>query len=408
MSLPGMPRHPLPYLCVGHSIDHMFMLLYPTVVVLALESEMGRSYGELLALATGGFVMFGLGAPLAGWLADRWSATGMITLFFVGIGASTILTGFADSPAMLFVSLTLMGLFAAIYHPVGISMILQTAGDKRGRYLGINGVFGSAGMGVAALVAGGLTAWLGWRAAFIIPGIVSILLGVLFALQFRDGIEVTVRKKDVEEAEGGLSGFVRVMIILSVITVAAGMVFQALTVGLPKILDHRVAFLEGGGAFGVGVAVTAIMLIGGAAQLLGGYLADRFPLKMLFFAVYGMMAPALLLASLAADGALIVLLILAVAITVGNQPVSDSLFARYVPPKWLSTAFGFRFALSLTVSAVAIPTVGLVFDWTGDFFWLFMLLAAFAAAVVAAIAMLPSRTPGEAVRPAKPVAVPAE
>ncbi|SRR5690606_20574280 len=408
MSLPGMPRHPLPYLCVGHSIDHMFMLLYPTVVVLALESEMGRSYGELLALSTGGFVMFGLGAPLAGWLADRWSATGMITLFFVGIGASTILTGFADSPVMLFVSLTLMGLFAAIYHPVGISMILQTAGDKRGRYLGINGVFGSAGMGIAALVAGGLTAWLGWRSAFIIPGIVSILLGVLFALQFRGGIEVTVRKKDVEEAEGGLPGFVRVMIILSVITVAAGMVFQALTVGLPKILDHRVGFLEGGGAFGVGAAVTAIMLIGGAAQLLGGYLADRFPLKTLFLAVYGMMAPALLLASLAADGALIVLLILAVAITVGNQPVSDSLFARYVPPKWLSTAFGFRFALSLTVSAVAIPTVGLVFDWSGDFFWLFMLLASFAGAVMAAIAMLPSRTPGDAVRPAKPIAVPAE
>lgn len=408
MSLPGMPRHPLPYLCVGHSIDHMFMLLYPTVVVLALESEMGRSYGELLALSTGGFVMFGLGAPLAGWLADRWSATGMITLFLVGIGASTILTGFADSPVMLFVSLTLMGLFAAIYHPVGISMILQTAGDKRGRYLGINGVFGSAGMGIAALVAGGLTAWLGWRSAFIIPGIVSILLGVLFALQFRGGIEVTVRKKDVEEAEGGLPGFVRVMIILSVITVAAGMVFQALTVGLPKILDHRVGFLEGGGAFGVGAAVTAIMLIGGAAQLLGGYLADRFPLKTLFLAVYGMMAPALLLASLAADGALIVLLILAVAITVGNQPVSDSLFARYVPPKWLSTAFGFRFALSLTVSAVAIPTVGLVFDWSGDFFWLFMLLASFAGAVMAAIAMLPSRTPGDAVRPAKPIAVPAE
>ena len=408
MSLPGMPRHPLPYLCVGHSIDHMFMLLYPTVVVLALESEMGRSYGELLALSTGGFVMFGLGAPLAGWLADRWSATGMITLFFVGIGASTILTGFADSPVMLFVSLTLMGLFAAIYHPVGISMILQTAGDKRGRYLGINGVFGSAGMGIAALVAGGLTAWLGWRSAFIIPGIVSILLGVLFALQFRGGIEVTVRKKDVEEAEGGLPGFVRVMIILSVITVAAGMVFQALTVGLPKILDHRVGFLEGGGAFGVGAAVTAIMLIGGAAQLLGGYLADRFPLKTLFLAVYGMMAPALLLASLAADGALIVLLILAVAITVGNQPVSDSLFALYVPPKWLSTAFGFRFALSLTVSAVAIPTVGLVFDWSGDFFWLFMLLASFAGAVMVAIAMLPSRTPGDAVRPAKPMAVSAE
>ncbi len=389
----------LPFLCVGHSLDHMFMLLYPTVV-LALEAEMGRSYGELLSLSIGGFVMFGLGAPAAGWLADRWSASGAMIAFFVGIGLSSIATGFATGPLGIFVGLTLIGVFASIYHPVGIALIVQTAGERRGRYLGINGVFGSAGMGIAALVAGALMELIDWRAAFILPGIVSILIGLWFALMFRAGIQkAPVTAEDARPA-GDMRAFVRIMVVIGVITVLSGMVFQALTVGLPKILDHRVAFLQGGG-LGVGFATTAIMLMGGAAQLGGGLLADRMPLRQAYFLIYGMMVPAMAVATVAAGAPLILIMVMAVAITVGIQPVADSLFARYIPPKWLSTAFGFRFALSLTVSAVAVPLVGFLFDRTGDFVWLFGILGVFALGVLATVAMLPAHAPGEtAARPA--------
>ncbi|MFN4091046.1 MAG: MFS transporter, partial [Alphaproteobacteria bacterium] len=339
----------LPFLCVGHSIDHMFMLLYPTVV-LALEVEMGRSYGELLSLSIGGFIMFGLGAPLAGWLSDRWSASGAMTTFFVGIGLACIATGFATGPVGLFVGLTLIGLFASIYHPVGIALIVQTAGNRRGRYLGINGVFGSAGMGMAALVAGALMELISWRAAFILPGAVSVVIGIWFAIVFRGGIRKAPVAADAGRPAGGMREFVRIMIVIGVITVLSGMVFQALTIGLPKFLDHRVDFLQGGG-LGIGMATTIIMLLGGAAQLGGGLLADRMPLRQAYFLVYGMMVPVMAVATVAAGAPLMLVMVMAIAITVGIQPVADSLFARFIPPKWLSTAFGFRFALSLTVSA---------------------------------------------------------
>src|SRR3546814_9078640 len=106
----------------------------------------------------------------------------------------------------------MIGLFASIYHPVGIAMIVQTAGERRGRYLGINGVFGSAGMGIAALVAGALMELIDWRAAFILPGAVSVAIGLWFAAMFRTGIRKAAVAGDTGRPAGGLGEFVRIMI----------------------------------------------------------------------------------------------------------------------------------------------------------------------------------------------------
>src|SRR5579863_4680184 len=108
---------------LGHYYTHMFMLLYPTVV-LALEKVFPLSYGELLSLSLPGFVLFGVAALPAGWLGDKWSEPGMLAVQFIGMGLAAILTGLANSPFMIGVGLSLIGLFASIYHPVGTSMIV--------------------------------------------------------------------------------------------------------------------------------------------------------------------------------------------------------------------------------------------------------------------------------------------
>ncbi len=84
------------FLNLGHAYDHLFILLYPTVV-LALGDVFQASYGELLALSVYGFIAFGAGALPAGWLGDRWSRRGMMIVFFVGIGLASIVTGLARS-----------------------------------------------------------------------------------------------------------------------------------------------------------------------------------------------------------------------------------------------------------------------------------------------------------------------
>ncbi|MCH8835582.1 MAG: MFS transporter, partial [Proteobacteria bacterium] len=159
------------FLNLGHAYDHLFMLLYPTVV-LALGDVFQASYGELLALSVYGFIAFGAGALPAGWLGDRWSRRGMMIVFFVGIGLASILTGLARSTVDIAVGLALIGLFASIYHPVGIAMVAETDPARVGKALGVNGVFGNLGVAFAGVTAGALTDMISWRAAFIIPGVV--------------------------------------------------------------------------------------------------------------------------------------------------------------------------------------------------------------------------------------------
>ncbi|MCH8884794.1 MAG: MFS transporter, partial [SAR324 cluster bacterium] len=163
---------------LGHYVTHLLMLLYP-MIVLELGDVFGLSYGSLLQLALPGAILFGVGALPAGWLGDRWSTRGMMALFFIGIGLSAIVTGLASSPLEIAVGLGLVGLFASIYHPVGVAWLVGVA-RRRGRALGINGVFGNLGVASAAMVAGGLSTLVHWRAAFIVPGAFSVVAGLVF------------------------------------------------------------------------------------------------------------------------------------------------------------------------------------------------------------------------------------
>lgn len=389
-------RGPMPFLCLGHSFDHMLTTIYMAIITMALVDAWGLPYGRLLELSWFGMVLFGAGAPLAGWLADRWSATGMMTTFFVGIGLSSVATGFATNELEMALGLAAIGLFASIYHPVGIPMTIAVGGDRGGRMLGINGVFGSLGMALAAITAAVLIELHSWRAAFIVPGIAAALLGVWFAIRFRHGVPIAPRKATAPQPSRGLGQYLWILVMLAIMTVGAGMVFQSVTVNLNEIVDSRAGALLGGSALGVGAVVTTILVIGGGAQLLGGLIADRFDLRRAFLTIYGLMIPALVAASLLAGVPMIITLILVVAITVGNQPVADTLFGRYFPREWVNRAYGVRFALSLATAALAIPLAARIHDATGDFFWLFVVLVGFAAAVVLSLVLLPREAPGEA------------
>ena len=151
------------FINLGHFIDHLAMLVFPTVVI-ALGREWGMPYSELLPMALGGFIAFGAFALPAGWLADHWSRYKMMVVFFLGIGASLFLTGFAQSSWQIGVGLFVTGMFAAIYHPVGIAMLVA-APEKMGRALGWNGLWGNLGLAAAALVSGALMDTFGWRAS---------------------------------------------------------------------------------------------------------------------------------------------------------------------------------------------------------------------------------------------------
>jgi len=389
----------LAFSSVAHSFSHLFTLLYATVV-LSVEKEWGLPFDELAWASIPLFVMFGAGAIPAGWLGDRWSAPGMIAVFFIGLGAASIATGFATNLTGITVGLTLIGLFASIYHPVGIAWLVRNAAN-RGRALGINGIFGSLGTAAAAVVAGFLADRYGWQAAFIVPGAVSILVGMVFILLMRTG-RIFDLPHDLAPTPPPSKGDVRrAFWVLSVTMLMAGLIFQSTSVGLPKLFEDRAGGLVDS-TFGIGLLVSAVYLVSALTQYLGGELADRYPARTVYLAAQLLQVPVILLAVFLSGSALVGVAAVMVSFNVVGQPAENSLLARYTPPAWRGRAFGAKFVLTLGVSSLGVSLVPIIHRLTGSLDGLLAVLAVFAAIAALFCLMLPAeRAVQEAVAPAE-------
>jgi MFS family permease len=400
MSLSISSRLALAFSCVGHTFSHLLMLLYPTVV-LSLEGAWNMSFGELIALMLAGQILFGAAAVPAGWLADRWSAPGMMALFFLGTGGMCVATGFADGPAAMAIGLGGIGLFASIYHPVGIAWVTRDPAT-RGRALGINGVFGSFGTAGGAAVAGTLAAAFGWQWAFFVPGAVCVVVGLALVTSIVLGlVEDNRAVHHAAASEASRGDMLRGALVLMVTIAFSGLIYQSTSFAMPKLFDQRLEGLVDTTA-GVGLLVSLIYGVSALAQILGGWMADRFDLKRVYIACWALQIPFLAFAATLAGPLLLPIAAMMVLVNTAFVPAENSLFAKFSPPAWRGTAFGVKFLVSLGVSAISVPLVGQLYDMAGDFEPLLILLALFAAAGAIAGLLLPS------VRRAEPAVQPAE
>ena len=400
----GSARLALVFANAGHVTTHLLMLLYPTVV-LALEKSFALSYGELMLLALPGTVLYGAGALPAGFLGDRWSAERMMVLFYVGSGLAAILTGLATGPLGIGLGLGLIGLFGSIYHPVGIAWLVRNA-ENRGRVLGWNGIFGSIGVGIAPGTAGALTQWIDWRAAFLVPGALALAIGIALALLVKSGAVVAAKTDLRPQPEPERGDVMRAFIALSVTMLAAGIIYQSMTVALPKLFEQRLTGLTDGGTLGAGGFASLVFAEGMFIPLVGGWLADRYSLRWVYVGSWLFAVPALLLSVRLFELPLFAATIVVFSLMSLATPAENALLVRYTPGRWRATAFGAKFVLSLGVSALGLPLVAVIFDRTGDFVWLFVVLGALAAAIVIAGAFLPRE--GERGAAAAAAAAPAE
>jgi FSR family fosmidomycin resistance protein-like MFS transporter len=371
----------------GHIYSHLLTLLFPTLV-LSIGPDWNMGYEELLPLALAAAILFGAGALPAGWLGDRWSASGMMVIFFLGSGASTVATGFARTPFELALGMAATGLFASIYHPVGIAWLVRNA-TNRGRALGINGVYGSIGVAAGPLVAGILADTISWRMAFILPGLLCVATGIAMALMVRGGSMMETKVDARRETPATRDDIVRAFIVLSLTMVFSGLIYQCLSLAMPKLFSERASDILGAGSTGVGAAVAAIYLIAGFCQYFGGYLADRYPNKVVYLLTFLLQVP-ICVAVAAATGIPAIALVASLAIMQTlNGPSESILLARYTPAKWRATAFGAKFVLSIGVSAAGVPLIAWIYGTTGGFEWLFIAMGAMAAIAALSCLSLP-------------------
>jgi len=377
----------VPFINAGHLLDHLVMLVFPTVV-LALARDWDRPYSELLPLALGGFIAFGAFAIPAGWLADHWSRYRMMAVFFFGIGGALFLTGFASSPWQIAAGLTLTGMFAAIYHPVGIAMLVASP-KNLGMALGWNGLWGNLGLAFAAIVSGALMDWWGWRMAFFIPGLLAIAVGVAFLLLVPDPGPVAKKSKSI-----GLhidrATMTQIFVILLVATACGGVIFNSTTVAMPKIFDERLRSLTQTNV-GIGALVAIVYSVAAFAQVLMGTLMSRFEMKALMIGV-GLVQIPLLLAAATLDGwpMLVVALLMMMAIF-GQIPLNDGIVGKYVADEYRARVLSVRYVVSLGVASVAVPMIAVLHRTEGGFRNVFLVLAALACAIFISALFFPSR-----------------
>jgi FSR family fosmidomycin resistance protein-like MFS transporter len=371
----------------GHGFSHLLTLLFPTVV-LVLDREWGMGYELLLPLALAGQILFGLGALPAGWLGDRWSASGMMVIFFIGTGVSTVATGFARTPFELALGMAATGLFASIYHPVGIAWLVRNA-TNRGKALGLNGVVGSVGVAAAPLVAGVLTDTISWRAAFIIPGIVCTAIGLVMLAMTRSGSMMDSPVDAKPEPVASRDDVIRAFFVLTVTMIASGVLYQCVSLAMPKLFADRAAMVLGSGTTGIGFAVSMIYLASGACTYIGGYLADRYPNKHVYLLTFLLQVPVCMMTAAAFGVPLIVVTAMLAILQTLNLPAESMLLARYTPEKWRATAFGAKFVLSIGVSAAATPLIAWIYGATGGFVWLYYVMALIAGLAALACLLLP-------------------
>jgi MFS family permease len=349
-------------------------------------------YGELLGLSSLGLVLFGVAALPAGWLGDRWSQIGMMAIFFLGIGVGAIVVGLAVGPERLFIGLTLIGLFGSIYHPVGIAWVVAWA-NKQGMTLGINGVFGNTGSAIAPVFVGLMIDYVTWRAAFIIPGVLSIFVGTGLLLVWRAGWIRDVTKDRTPTVAPDSSAFFRVFIVLTITMACSGIVYTGLTNTMPKLMEMGLSAALAASYTEIGVFVGIISGLASLSSIFGGWMADRYSARSIYIIFWTLQIPILFTIVSLSDVPLLVAVLLVLSFMLAFAAAENMLVAQYTPFRWRAVAYGAKFVLALGVGGLTVHLAGWLFDSNGDFGVLFALFGGAAILAAAAAFLLPGARP---------------
>jgi MFS family permease len=333
-------------------------------------------YAELISLWTIGSLMVGLGAPLAGWLGDRWGEARVMTVLFFGLGGASVLCGLAQGPESMHAALVLLGAFGALYHPVGNAWVVRHA-RERGKAIALAGIFGSFGVAAGPVIAASINDIAGWRMAFILPGLASAAFGVsLVAMQLLG--RVPHRHDDAHEAPapGGTARDRRNVIALLAVTMTLTLIgTTAFTTALPKLVES-LKLDTGQGLTGVGLLVGAIYLAASGAQFLGGHFADRGASRETYLGAFAVLASVFAVASMTSHWPLLVIAAAVMFLFETIAPIETVFVARYSPAGRRGLFFGVRYAISVVGGPAGVWVVSRLYSPDAGFSLLLLVLAA--------------------------------
>jgi|TARA_B100001540_G_scaffold72128_1_gene65087 MFS family permease len=376
------------YINIGHFLDHFMMLIFAKSAFDA-GREFGLTYDEIIVYGTLGMFLFGAASPLAGWLADKYSRSIIITIYPFGVGLGSLMCFFSSSPFMLGISLGIIGFFAAIFHPVGIAMLIRNT-DKVGFRLGINGVWGNMGVAAAPVLTGFLIVYSDWRTGFLVPAIICLVFGVI---QFYGFIELKINQAQKKESKFEKSSFADgwkiVLSSLTMTTLAGGFVFGSLTFLIPRLFEVNLNGITTDIAI-TGLLAGLVYAIASFSQIGVGLLIDRFPPKYVL-AIMGLGQFILIyISSFYFDYILLFVILMAMLFVFGQVPITDAILVRYIDDKWRARVLSVKFLINLCAGASVLPLTSIFLKSGFSFNDLLKVLSILAVFVIISALILPN------------------
>jgi len=310
----------------------------------------------------------------------------MMLVFFFGLGASALLVAVTNDAWQMAAALTVLGAFASIYHPVGIPMLVQHTTNP-GATIGVNGLAGNLGIAAAAIVTGFLVQGFGWRAAFVVPGLVSIGCGIVFARLAPQELEPPATRSKRSAVRLPAAMLARVFTVMTAAAATASLLFNLTTNGNGRLLAERLSGIVDDPSR-LGVLLAAAYALASIAQVVVGRLIDRMSLKRLYIGIALAQAPLLALAAFAQGWWLYLTLAGVMILIFGAIPFTDAMIVRYVDDRMRSRVAGMRLTVSIGISSLAVWLLGPLVK-AGGFSTLLLAMAVIALCTTAIVTWLP-------------------
>ena len=165
-----------------------------------LKSDLGMTDQQLGLTGAVFLWIYGLGCPLAGQLADRFSKRLMVVLSLAIWSLTTLATGLAGSAMVLLLLRAVMGISESLFMPAAIALTANAAPvEKRSRAVSLLTTAQIAGTVTGAWFGGWMAERGQWRWAFFVLGGIGLAYSVpyfLFLKNVEEKTEVQTGKSD--------------------------------------------------------------------------------------------------------------------------------------------------------------------------------------------------------------------
>ena len=154
-----------------------------------------------------------------------------------------------------------------------------------------------------------------------------------------------------------------------------GLVYNSVQGLMPKLFEERLGNIINGKIEIIGTIVGLVYGIGAFAQILGGFLADRLPLKKLYICLWLIQIPFMfLLTELAGLPLAFVAAILAISGT-SILPAENMMLSEYSSKNNQGFIFGVKFLISFGAAPLGVFLITYTRELTGDFYFLLSALS---------------------------------